>query len=179
MPHRLRAVNFDPSINQVDVEDFSCGDDPWCIAANNWIRGDSVRRSIARGTQVWLYLRGDNALVGFGSLGRTRWQAMGQANLMLIPQLAIAAEFQGRQPQHVPREERYVHQVMNDLLTKAVAYNDIHFVVLEVHESNVRAINLYQSYNFTVLPDRVRKTFGGTSVVYIQMAMKVRPVLRT
>ena len=107
-------------------------------------------------TSIWLYYHPDGRIVGFGSLGLTRWTnpyPNGKwVDLSIIPALAIQTEFQ-----HLPRDQEvednpsFSHQIMGDLLGKAHLQSP-DFVVLCVHRDNDKAIRLYKHFGFTFMP---------------------------
>ncbi len=153
MPQPLYAVPFALEDREL-FADFFCGDEPWSLAAAEWICGSGVEKSLTQpGSQVWLYRReSDDQLVGFGSLGRTRrrWPPpSGQyANLLIIPQLAVDARFRG-QPANDP--PRYSHQILGHLIAEArdVAVDTgSPLLLLYVHEQNGRAMRLYEEFDF-------------------------------
>jgi len=174
MLHRLQPIIFDPAVDADIVRDFSCGSEYWATAASDWIRGERVVNSMARGTRVWLYKLSSSDLVGFGSLGRTGWKVLPREKLAFIPQLAIQTAFQGRKPSDAPPEERFAHQIMKHLLGEASKQPDVSFVVLEVHQENSKAISLYQQYDFVMLSVPVVKEFDGERHTYRQMARAFR-----
>jgi ribosomal protein S18 acetylase RimI-like enzyme len=158
MPNTLETVEFSDQLLHL-VQGFNCGDDPWAVAASEWISGPcsatySALQSIAdRGNSVWLYYDGPN-LIGFGSLGESEWPDMPPSGnreyFSYIPQLAIASNFQSC-PKNCPAEQRYSHQIMSDLIGRALLAS--HEVLgLHVHEQNLPAIRLYQAFDFHVLP---------------------------
>ncbi len=100
MPQLLYAIPFALEDRRL-FADFSCGDEPWSLAAAEWIQGSGVETSVTHyGTKVWLFRRdSDDQLIGFGSLGRARrrWPPPTgpHINLQIIPQLAVDAIGQG------------------------------------------------------------------------------------
>ena len=114
-------------------------------------------------TSIWLYYHPDGRIVGFGSLGLTRWTDPypdgSWRDLSIIPALAIQTEFQ-----HLPRrcdEEDnpgFSHQIVGDLLGKALLQAP-DFVVLCVHRDNRKAITLYKRFGFKFMPgpDQIHK----------------------
>jgi hypothetical protein len=121
MPQLLYAAAFALEDREL-FADFSCGDEPWSLAAAEWIQGDGVEKSVKQhGTQVWLFRRdSDDQLIGFGSLGRTRrrWPPPTgpYINLLIIPQLAVDIRFHGQPADDPPR---YSHQILGHLIAEA------------------------------------------------------------
>jgi ribosomal protein S18 acetylase RimI-like enzyme len=155
MPRSLIAEVFN-SGKLGQVAGFVCGDRPWSQFAAQWIKGSPQDKSSAsygidnRGNQVWLYYTDDtNELVGFGSLGSTKWPEFNE-RVTLIPQLAVATRFKG-QPKG-PGEVKFSHQIMDDLIGRAMLMPSRH-LVLTVDPGNP-AIALYQTFEFRELPDR-------------------------
>jgi hypothetical protein len=117
MPQLLYAAAFALEDREL-LADFSCGDEPWSLAAAEWIQGGGVEKSVTQhGTQVWLFRRdSDNQLIRFGSLGQTRrrWPPPTgpHINLLIIPQLAVDIRFHGQPADDPPR---YSHQILGHL----------------------------------------------------------------
>jgi hypothetical protein len=63
-------------------------------------------------TKVWLYFDPDNDLVGFGSLGTTKWPNFPE-RVSIIPQIGIQSRYHG-QPTGAG-ETKYSHQILDDL----------------------------------------------------------------
>jgi hypothetical protein len=143
------------------VRDFNCGGDPWAVEVSNWIKGepgtggalDDMRN---RGTQVWLYETEDGDIVGFSSLGVTKWRYPDAArshwrDVLIIPNFAIALAYQGQPPGDAMKPFRYSRQIFGDLLKKALAHpSGLEIISLVVHEQNVGAIKLYTGFGFSV-----------------------------
>ena len=159
MVERLRAQTF-AACHLGDVQDFFCGNNPWHIEVAKWIKGDtsknSALRDIASGkNEVWLYRTTQGAVVGYGSLGKTKWRwppPQGQWEIVsIIPFIGIKTEFQG-QPHGVPSEERFASQIMGDLIGKARGHGT-RILGLFVHRDNARAIKFYNRIGFLPLRD--------------------------
>ena len=99
MPPLLQPAEFLPSDLNL-VAGFDCGSQPWEAAMSEWIKqpptalfGNSTYE-----TSIWLYYHQDGRIVGFGSLGLTRWTDPYPdgpwRDLSIIPALAIQTEFQ-------------------------------------------------------------------------------------
>ncbi len=125
---------------------------------SEWIKSPPTARfgNSKHDTAVWLYFHPDGQVVGFGSLGKTRWTDPYPngpwRDLSIIPALAIRTEFQ-----HLPRNQgdednpSFSHQILGDLLGKALLQAP-DFVVLCVHQDNHKAISLYQRFGFAFMP---------------------------
>ena len=157
-----------------EVQTFECGTQPWELILADWIRGEGVVQSMSRGTQVWLYKTPDGTLIGYGSLGKTRWKwpepDSPYVRFSIIPALAVKTPFQG-QPANVPKSERYSTQIMDDLLRRSIEH-DTDFVVLEVHNRNARAIQFYRSYGFEMSSITVEKRFDEETHLYRRMSLR-------
>lgn len=137
------------------VENFYCGDEPWSVVAAEWIRAPAVHDpgalySVAnRGNEVFLYFDGPQ-LVGFGSLGKCKWSYPGRKDQRIefsyIPQVALAADFQ-RKPAGAVDGERYSDAVIQDLIGRANLHG-LEMLALQVSTENLKAIRLYQRYDF-------------------------------
>ncbi len=125
---------------------------------SEWIKAPPTKRfgNSKHETSIWLYYHPDGRIVGFGSLGLTRWTDPypdGEwKDLSIIPALAIQTEFQ-----HLPRDHdaednpSFSHQIVGDLLGKALLQAP-DFVVLCVHHDNRKAIRLYKHFGFKFMP---------------------------
>ena len=150
--HQLYAVNFKEA-DQVRLIGFSCGDEIWSRHVAEWIRGSDVLDSMKKGTKVWLFENASGEIVGFGSVGRTRWRwplRDGAYNtILLLPMLGLATRFQGQPPEP---EWRFARQIMSHLIhaaremseATAQSASPIDWLVLMVHRDNLRAVKFYQ-----------------------------------
>jgi hypothetical protein len=133
-----------------DVQGFDCGDNPWEQAQSAWITGQGVIESQKRGTKVWFYYDDANNLVGFGSLGVTKWNwpppSGPTLEVAIIPSIALGKAYWGC-PKSAPREQKYSRQIMSDLIRRARQMN-VSVLCLYVHKDNVHAISLYREFDF-------------------------------
>jgi ribosomal protein S18 acetylase RimI-like enzyme len=152
MPRLLSTEDFDGS-KLGSVQGFDCGPEEWAKYATAWIKAPpdqiGALKSMTRGTSVWLYYDPDDALVGFGSLGTTRWPNFG-GGVAIIPQIGIDGAFHGQPRGH--GETKYSHQIMDDLVGRALQL-DVDHLVLTVDPRNEKAIALYRSFQFSSLSD--------------------------
>ncbi len=155
MPCILEAKEFSPA-SLAEIASFDCGSARWERIMADWITNsvpNGVLHSISRyKTKVWLYYTPLGQLVGFGSLGVTKWEwppEHGTRILMShIPAMAIQLPFQGQ-----PTDgEKFSHQLMADLLYKAIQLGN-EFLTLLVHEDNTKAQALYKSFAFELYTD--------------------------
>jgi hypothetical protein len=113
----LQKVPFTPDLLSV-VQDFTCGTAPWEQEVADWIRGGpgGVFEDMNRGCEVWLYFTDADGLIGFGSLGQTRWKwpdaDSPREPINIIPMLGVAAQFHG-QPEGPP-SQRFAAQILQD-----------------------------------------------------------------
>src|SRR3984957_21242955 len=61
-----------------EVRNFHCGDERWDLEVSEWIKSASGDNSVIEdmnrfGTEVWLHRDDQGALVGFSSLGETKY----------------------------------------------------------------------------------------------------------
>jgi GNAT superfamily N-acetyltransferase len=173
MPDQLRFVVFTPDLLDA-VRDFDYGEEPFQKELADWMRADAVP-ALERGTKVWLYVNQVGEVVGYGSLGVTRWKypdaASRKTELVIVPAVALRPVFWGK-PEG-PREERYSWQIMGHLLDGALAWpGKLPAVGLFVHPDNKAAIKLYQHFGF--LPFSHFYTDPGTGVTYRSF---VRPLV--
>ncbi len=171
---RVVAVPF--TAEQLErVADFDCGDEDYQRELATWLQVEALA-FLERGTQVWLFAAPDGDLVGFGSLGKTRWAYPDPAGkkqfLALIPAVAIRRVYWGKPAG--PTADRYSSQILEFLLARAQELPDIEPAVgLFVHPENQAAIRLYQRFGFVAYPHQY--TEAATKVVYQAM---VRPLHR-
>lgn len=165
-PHQLFAIPFTEA-DQSRLAGFSCGQESWARHVSEWILGSDVLHSMKKGTRVWLFETADGEIIGFGSLGTSKWNWPppdgSKTTIVLIPMLGFAEKFQG---QPTEKEWRYSHQIMGHLIAEAQKLaqsareltSDIpSWLVLMVHRENTRAIQFYQNCGFELIPDVVRR----------------------
>jgi GNAT superfamily N-acetyltransferase len=155
MASTLRKIPFTEDLLPV-VADFDCGSEVYEVEVSDWIKNkgpgcvlDAMNKF---GTQVWLYVNDENEVVGFGSLGTTKWNwpestTKPRIPVNLIPAVAIRKSFWGK-PEGPP-EERYSTQMMRDLIAEARKNTGVAPVLgLFVHPRNEGAIRLYRRMGF-------------------------------
>ncbi|MEX0820144.1 MAG: GNAT family N-acetyltransferase [Pirellulaceae bacterium] len=151
--------------DQSEMAGLHCGDKPSARAATAWITGSDVLDSIANyETRVWVFRNQADEIVGFGSLGPTRWRWPppdgDYTRLLMIPQLGIDARFHGQPPD---AEWRYSNQIMAHLILEAQEFakeiqrtkpkkKHVELLILQVHKDNVAARRLYERFGFVVMP---------------------------
>jgi len=164
MPRTIQPIPFrEEFVLRDDVQQFSCGDRPWETEVSDWIKDrnqpavlNDVKR---RHTLVWLYATQDDGLVGFGSLGKTKWELMpgsSRIRLWLIPMLGLDRRFQG-QPND-GSEDRFSNQIMDHVISEARnrANTEVGqpeacepLLGLFVHPQNTKAKHIYMiRFNF-------------------------------
>ncbi len=154
----LQPVEFtEDLLNSPLVQNFDCGDTRSGKLAAEWLKVAPPFRGALRSMQdhhnrVWLYFLedpfcGEKHLVGFSSLGQTRWPIPPPdgppREVAFIPMLAVAKGFQ-RRPAIQPR---YSHQIMDHLLSRAIELGHRE-VCLLVAPDNLSAVRLYEAYGF-------------------------------
>jgi ribosomal protein S18 acetylase RimI-like enzyme len=165
-PHQLYAVPFTEA-DQARLVGFSCGQEPWSRHVSEWILGSDVLDSMKKGTRVWLFETEAKEVVGFGSLGTSRWNWPppdgSKATIVLIPMLGIAERFHGQPPD---LEWRYSRQIMGHLIAEAQklalagaakAAGEPQWLVLMVHRDNARAIRFYEQCGYELIPGVERR----------------------
>jgi ribosomal protein S18 acetylase RimI-like enzyme len=156
----LRPVEFSEQYIP-RVQRFECGSGQWAELAAEWIKQSppfpgALLTIREHGNKVWLYYVDavdEEYLVGFSSLGITRWKIPAppdgeERDVGLIPMLAVALAFQGK-----PRGDdvkRYSRQILDHVIAQARerGYREL---CLSVSATNLRAIKLYQRAGFKIL----------------------------
>lgn len=176
-PHQLYAVDFTEA-DQARLVGFSCGDEIWSRHVTEWIVGSDALDSIKRyKTRVWLFETEDQTVVGYGSLGTSRWHWPPpdgpKAKVALIPMLGIDARFRG---EPADPERRYSRQIMSHLIAEAQSVarewngdpkERPQWLVLQVHRDNDRAIRFYENCGFDLIPDVERVPDHRVMKLYI------------
>jgi ribosomal protein S18 acetylase RimI-like enzyme len=174
MPDLLQPVAFAPELLD-EVRDFDCGEEPYQKELAEWLLQDATL-ALARGTKVWLYANQGNEVVGYGSLGLTRWKYPDadspKTALVIIPAVAVRRAFWGK-PEGAA-EDRYSSQILRHLLTEALAWpGSLPALGLFVHPDNHAAIKLYERFGFR--PFHHTYTDSTSQVTYRSM---IRPLAR-
>jgi RimJ/RimL family protein N-acetyltransferase len=161
MPDLLRFVAFTPDLLEA-VRDFDYGDESYQRDLAAWMREEAVT-ALERGTKVWLYVNQGDEVVGYGSLGLTRWKypepTSRRSELVIIPAVALRKIFWGKP------EDRYSSQIMRHLLEEAKAWpGQLPAMGLFVHPENHAAIRLYERFHFR--PFSHTYTDAATGVTY-------------
>jgi hypothetical protein len=166
MAESLQTIPFTPDMLD-QVRDFDYGSEPYQKELADWMRNDALQ-AMARGTKVWLYVNQTPEIVGYSSLGVTRWPfpdpASPKTALVIIPAVALRQRFWGK-PEGPP-EDRYSAQIMRHLLDEARAWpGRLPAMGLYVHPDNHAAIKLYERFQFV----RFSQTYTdrATNVTYL------------
>ena len=151
--------------DQLKLAGFCCGDTIDGRYCTQWICGSDCLDSINRhGTKVWLYRDSTGGVVGYGSLGKTRWRWPppdgDYTNLLMIPMLGIDQRFHGQPPGNPA--QRYSHRIVEHLISEAEIWNaslpkSVNVVTLTVRESNERAQRLYRALDFAFIEGERRR----------------------
>jgi ribosomal protein S18 acetylase RimI-like enzyme len=165
-PLQLYAIPFRET-EYARLTGFSCGDAPWSRHVAEWLLGSDVLDSMKRGTQVWLFETAEGEIVGFGSLGTSRWNWPppdgSKTTIALIPMLGISERYHG---QPTDPDWRYSRQIMGHLIATAQQLARIgresmaegpDWLVLMVHRDNARAIRFYEQCGFELIPGVERR----------------------
>jgi ribosomal protein S18 acetylase RimI-like enzyme len=180
MPRKLdREAFMEEHLGSEEIQRFNCGEEVWEVEVSNWLKqplGEDGALSSTRDTErpgrVWLYRLANGRLVGYGALGYTQWRWTKKKDpflpLTVITWCAIHKEFWGL-PEG-PKEERYSHEIMDNLITEAMDDAATHPILgLAVHPENRRAIKFYRDYEFIEgLEPRKDKLTG---ILYNRMAL--------
>ncbi len=180
--NRVREVGFDCR------EDRSRPPQPWEADVNDWLlaapetRDGALYRTRRKECKAWLFFDEQVNLVGYGSLGYSKWPDPGildptlsdlpKVRISLIPSVGIQTPFQG-QPKGVPPEQKYSSQIINHLISEARRKMTERqpYLALYVHPQNSRAIKLYERMNFRHFRQTYTDSESGTT--YLSMIMKL------
>jgi GNAT superfamily N-acetyltransferase len=183
MASNLRKVPFTKELLPA-VEDFECGGQVYEVEVSDWIQNkgpgcviDAMERW---GTQVWLYVNEQNELVGFGSLGKTKWNwpdsSDNRVAVNLIPSVGLRSRFRG-QPDGPP-EERYSTLIVLDLIAEARRITDVNPVLgLFLHPDNQVAMRFYKRLGFADFHQRSKGDDPGIQYIGMILRLDQRPAL--
>jgi len=91
MSDLLRFVPFTEDLLD-RVHGFDLGDVDFQKELGDWLRSDAVA-AMQRGTKVWLYVNQAGEIVGYGSLGVTRWKypdgTARKTDVLIVPAVAL------------------------------------------------------------------------------------------
>src|ERR1700722_20942655 len=111
MADLLHFIDLTPEV-LAEVKGFDCGSEPFQIELADWLTQHALA-ALSRGTKVWLYANEADEVVGYGSLGHTRWKYPDadspKTALVIIPAVALQRVFWGK-PDGSP-ENRYSSQI--------------------------------------------------------------------
>ena len=141
-----------------EVQAFDCGDDPWDLEVAEWIKSPSGDNSVLEdmkqfGTEVWLHRDEDGQLVGYSSLGQTKYTwpvgTKKKETVNVIPFIGVQKEFQGEPKDAEDRNDKYAYQILDELLSYAAGIrNRFPLIALSVDVRNTRAIKFYRHRGF-------------------------------
>jgi RimJ/RimL family protein N-acetyltransferase len=133
--------------------DFDCGSSRWAMQAAEWIKGPGAVRSLQRGNAVLTYHDANGDLVGFGSIGKTKWMIDGASvELSYLSMFAISIRFQGARAEG---GGKYSALVLQDLIDRA-SHHNLRLLGLHCHPDNGPAKQLYLKFGFVELESRDR-----------------------
>ena len=142
------------------VQHFECGSSASAELAAEWIQQEPPDKGALYsmqeyGNTVWLYFTsGGKELVGFSSLGITRWPIPppdgAKREVGFLPMLAVASQFQGKSCGRGRRRRRYSDLILGDTISKA-RQRGLGELCLFVHEENMRARRLYARHGFEAI----------------------------
>lgn len=175
MPRELRKIPWnDEYIETEPVRSFHCGGEYWEREIEQWIKHDVVEeRRRMPPVEVWLYYTDEDGLIGYGSLGESRWRwplpSGRRVPISIIPAVGIDRRFWG-QPEGPP-EGRFSNRIMADLVEEARQRHErVPVIGLYVHPDNRRAMRLYERLGFQYFHHTYRNADG---IDYISMVLKL------
>ncbi len=163
-----------------EIQSFHCGDERWDLEVADWIKSASGENSVIEdmtrfGTEVWLHRDETGALVGYSSLGQTRytWPLKGKKKelVSVIAFIGVHKDFKG-EPKDAARDDKYAYQILDELLAyaaeKAHAGTRYPLLVLSVDKKNTRAIRFYENREFFDL--KIPRVDAAAGITYMRMA---------
>lgn len=156
------------------IDGFDCREDRsrehryWEWEVNDWLSQDPLTKDGAlyrirrRDCKVWFYFNKDTQLVGYASLGKSKWPDPGMDRplpdlpavpISLIPSLGIQTPFQGG-PAGAAYEDKYSTQILKHIIVEARRKLSERqpYLGLYVHPENERAIKCYRKFGFIDFP---------------------------
>lgn len=175
MPTVLSATELTADLLSV-VRGLDYGSEPYQAELGTWLDTDA-EFAMSRGTRVWAYATPAGEIVGYSSLGTSRWTypdaKSKKETVVIIPAVALRREYWG-EPKADDKRNRFASQIMSHLLTNAERWpGEPPAVGLYVHPANNAAIKLYHRFGFQLFhTSYFDKTSGVTYFGY------VRPIAR-
>ena len=173
----------EPDIDLPEVQAFDCGGAPWDIEVAEWFESRSGQNSVLEdmkrfGTEVWLHRDEDGRLVGYSSLGQTKYTwPVGTKNketVNVIPFIGVQKQFQGEPRDAENQDDKYAYQILDELLSCAAGkWERFPLITLSVDDRNTRAIEFYRRRAFMDL--KIPKFVAG--VTYLRMALPLDHLL--
>lgn len=176
------------------IDGFDCREDRsrdvryWEREVNVWLSQDpstgdgALYRIRRKDCKVWFYFNKETQLVGYGSLGKSKWPDPGKdppsrdlpaVPISLIPSVGIQTPFQGR-PAGAAYEDKYSTQILKHLVMEARRGLNSRqpYLGLYVHPENERAIRCYRKFGFTDFPHPFQHPDAG--VAYLSMVLLLK-----
>src|SRR5208282_3307919 len=83
-----------------EVQGFDCGSAEWATPISDWIKGKEALSRVRKGTtKIWLYYNEANDLVGYGSVGITKWPIFAEEPrkpVLILPSLGVQEKHQSK-----------------------------------------------------------------------------------
>ena len=144
--------------DSAELREFDCGDCPQDHDVSNFLKSDcfELLGDPKRPLIVWLYYDEKDNLVGFSSLGISKWQypdPQGQRlSVQIIPFLGVARAHAGK---------GYAKQIVDHLELEAIARQDVSdLLTLFVHVANAAARHIYDCAGFEPYDVPARQSDG-------------------
>lgn len=166
-----------------EIQSFHCGEERWDKEVAEWIKAPAGENSVVEdmkryGTEVWLYRDDQSKLVGFSSLGQTKYTwpvgSKKKEKVNVIPFIGVHADFKG-EPKDAERDDKYAYQILDDLLAtaadRALESGVYALIVLSVDDQNRRAIRFYENREFVDL--KIPREDAEKGIVYLRMARQL------
>ena len=160
-----------------EVQTFDCGSDPWDIEVADWIQSRAGENSVLEdmrqfGTEVWLHRNEEGQLVGYSSLGQTKYTwpvgTKKKETVNVIPFIGVQKQFQGEPRDAENQNDKYAYQILDELLFYASSKTTrFPLIALSVDDRNTRAIKFYRRRGFEDL--KIPRVVEG--VTYMRMAV--------
>ena len=147
-----------------EVRHFDFGVEPYHREMSHWLVCEAAT-AMGYGTKVWLYGNKSGDIIGFGSLGESKWNYPDKKSppirVAVIPAIGLRQEFWGC-PKGPDASERYSSQIMSHQIALAPQLPSRPSALgLYVYPANLAAIKLYERHHFRRFHNKYKREETG------------------